>query len=201
MTADRLPHGTRDRYNQLGCRCEPCTAANTREHKLYLLGYRPKLIDGTGTRRRIQALRALGWTYAEIGEACGRTTRGWAAQLVNVPGKIRQDVAADIAAAYERMSAQAPEGKFRARGRRLAAEQGCYPPLAWDDIDDPDENPAATVEAPRGPGRPETLTSVLEDFDWLMAAGESAELTARRLGVQVETVRDYRTRQVRRSIA
>jgi hypothetical protein len=189
-------HGTRTRYVNRGCRCRACTDANTREHKRYLLGYCPRLIDPTGTRRRVQALIALGWTYAEISEACGRETKQWAHYVTTTPGRVREDVAADVATAYERMSAVVPDGPYRARARNLARRKGWLPPLAWDDIDnDPEPTPVK-----RRPGRQEVLPQILEDFDWLTSAGESPEKAAERVGVTLATIRDYRLRAARREM-
>jgi hypothetical protein len=134
MLPDDARHGTKNGYSA-GCRCAPCTAGNTRAHKLYLLGRSPRLVDASGSRRRVRALLALGWTNLEVAEACGRTTREWAHYIATSDGRIREDIARDVAAAYERMSMTLPEGKYRNRGRTLARRKGWLPPLAWDDID------------------------------------------------------------------
>jgi hypothetical protein len=71
-------------------------------------------------------------------------------------------------------------------------------PLAWDDIDH-DEHPRIEHRAAK-PGRPEVLTQILEDFDWLTSAGESPEKAAERVGVTLATIRDYRLRAARREM-
>ena len=68
-----MRHGTLAEY-VAGCRCDDCRWANARYHKGLVLdmsrGIR-RLIDATGTRRRIHALQALGWTLQDIADAAG----------------------------------------------------------------------------------------------------------------------------------
>jgi hypothetical protein len=175
MTTTEPRHGTRQGYLYDGCRCASCTAANTREHKLYLLGRKPKLIDPTGSRRRIHALLALGWTYGEISTACNRTSRNWACYVATSEGRIRSDVAAVIAAAYEWMSTTIPDGPYRDRGRSIAAAKGWHLPEAWDDIDDPHEAPYEGEQPPpeRGPGRRQTFHERVEDAEWMADTDET----------------------------
>jgi hypothetical protein len=96
-------------------------------------------VDATGTRRRLQALQAVGWT-AEL----------LAAQLGRRPGSLHRSMtcesvtartAHDVATLYERLwntrPPRATEGQRAAAdaAQAHAAEQGWLPPLAWDDID------------------------------------------------------------------
>lgn len=150
MSPDDPRHGTRAGYSahrRAGQdACADCRRANTRDHKLFLLGRKPRLIDPLGTHRRIRALLALGWTHVEIARHCGLTTRGWTSELLRA-GQVRQDTAAAIARAYDAMSGQVPQGKYRDRGRSIARAKGWPPPLAWDDIDrDPEPPSAAEVD-------------------------------------------------------
>lgn len=164
-----IEHGIRA-YKTGVCRCEVCCAANTLSLKLWKLGRCPKLIDPTGTKRRIEAMLWLGWTYRDLGDHAGRE-RGWAHALHKGHGRIREDTAALITAAYETLSMQIPEGRYVGRNRAYAAKQGYLPPLAWDDdtIDDPNAEPSG-VPTPldRGRGRPdEDRADALTDYlDW-----------------------------------
>lgn len=151
MTADLreaacvgVPSSTR---YKAGCRCDGCRRAHTIDHKRWLMGQTGRLVDATGTRRRIQALAALGWTYLEIAEVCGATTRGWARETLDQP-RVHSATAARVFDAYEQMSMTVPTGKYRTRGRLSAQRKGWPPPLAWDDIDDPSETPAAWTYQP-----------------------------------------------------
>jgi hypothetical protein len=140
VTIDNGHHGTHRGY-VIGCREQCCTAAHTRYMKLYRLGRSHRLIDPTGTVRRINGLYALGWTAAQIGERCGRG-REWARHVRRSP-MISTRTAGLIAAAYDALSMTIPAGPYAERGRREAAAKGYLPPLAWDDdtIDDPAARP------------------------------------------------------------
>lgn len=60
---------------------------------------------------------------------------------------VRPVTAAKIRTAYERLWDQRVEGRAGRQARAYAAKCGYAPPLAWDDIDDPDEQPQHLVEA------------------------------------------------------
>lgn len=142
-------HGSHRGY-LLGCRQECCTHAHTRYMKLYRLGRTPKLVDSTGTVRRIQALAALGWSSADIGARCGRG-REWA-RMVGRSASVTVRTAQLISAAYDELSMRLAPGDYAARLRREAAEKGWAPPLAWDDdaIDDPAASPHFGAQSGRG---------------------------------------------------
>lgn len=147
MTPEDPRHGTHRGY-VVGCREDCCTRAHTRYMKLYRLGRIPQLIDPTGTVRRIQALYALGWTSADIGEQCGRG-REWA-RMIARSTSVTTTTADRIVVAYEALSMRLPHGGYANRSRRHAQRMGWAPPLAWDDetIDDP----AATPRGQHGGG-------------------------------------------------
>lgn len=98
-----------------------------------------KLIDPTGTRRRLRALQAAGWPLATIGARLG----GHA----SLPGKwltsptVTRATAARVRDLYDELSTT-PGPSAETRRRALAA--GHQPPAEWrdDDIDSPDEPPA-----------------------------------------------------------
>lgn len=149
------------------------------------------LVPMLGAVRRVQALMALGWRHSDITPLIGRESHHIAA------GRHPRMPALDwrvVDAAYDALSATpGPSSLSRARARR----QGYAPPLAWDNIDDPDEQPYAAPK--RTGGRPARAAAVVEEFDWLTGCGESPEIAADRLGVTLATVRDYRTRVARRA--
>src|ERR1019366_6199975 len=119
---------------------------------------------GGGTRHRVQALVAAGWSQAQL-----------AGLLMTSPGRVgallrEERVTAGKAAAvrglYERLWNQPPpEGNHRARiaasrARNYAAARRWGPPMAWDDEepDKPEGRPAkgwrrtAGTRRPAGPG-------------------------------------------------
>jgi hypothetical protein len=80
-----------------------------------------------------------------------------------------------------------------ARAKGIARKYGWVSPLAWDDdnIDDPAATPNLGEPSPRG------SSPLLENADWLLAAGCSLHETARRLGVSPHSIERarYRARQ------
>lgn len=141
MTPDDPRHGTVAGY-VAGCRQECCRAAtreNTRRTRARRYLYGPLTIDGTGTRRRLQALVALGWSLRELDVELGRRNSYCSYLLADDARPVHRTVADQVIALYDHLSMVRPEGWLAERQRRLAARRGWVPPLAWDDIDDPDE--------------------------------------------------------------
>lgn len=103
-------------------------------------------IDATGTRRRLQALIAVGWTQAWLARDLGRS-----------PTNLRRSMTSDavttrtaqlVSDMYERLwDAEPPDQLASQRrasetARAQAARQAWLPPLAWDDIgEDPEPDP------------------------------------------------------------
>jgi transcriptional regulator with XRE-family HTH domain len=140
--------------------------------------------DATGTRRRVQALVARGWSQAKI-----------AARIGMLPGNFgdivyrRPAVTAATARAVEKLYAELwdqapPESSHREkiaanRARNYAAERGWPPPAAWDDIDDPRARPADGWQRAAGLSVAE-LAAEARDLEELgLDRGEAA----RRIGV------------------
>jgi len=95
-------------------------------------------VDMIGTRRRIEALRAIGWPT----EIIAAEALGWSRALRDLPrGPLVLRTTADkIRAFYDTHSMTlGPSTRTRAH----AARAGWAPPLAWDDdeIDDPQAQP------------------------------------------------------------
>lgn len=147
IAPDDPRHGTHRGY-VLGCREDCCTRAHMRYMKLYRLGRTNRLIDPTGTVRRIRALYALGWSARQIGEHCGRSAE-WSRHIEKQSRLVSTRTALLIADAYEHMCMTLPTGPCADRCRREAAAKGYAPPLAWDDIDDPKARPRRGAPRPR----------------------------------------------------
>jgi hypothetical protein len=98
-------------------------------------------VNAAGTRRRIQALAAFGWSIAEQARRLNRGIRNFNDLLTQQLVTVR--TAREVAELYEQMSATPPPaGMVRTRTRRMAANREWAPPLAWDDdIDDPAATP------------------------------------------------------------
>ncbi|MER6492640.1 hypothetical protein [Streptomyces griseorubiginosus] len=106
-----------------------------------------KYVDATGLRRRLQALRAIGWSAqilaAKAGSAEARIQRICAGEQPTV----RQVLAEKILKLYAELSqTPAPAGRSATRAKNHAIANGWAPPVAWDDdtIDDPAAQPELT---------------------------------------------------------
>lgn len=139
-------------------------------------------VDGTGTRRRLQALVATGWPQMRIAHRMGTNNR-------IVWTQIRRDVV-EVATArnarrvYDELwdadpAAAGVHDRYIQQARSIAARHGWPPPAAWDDgyID----SPAAAPDLGEEPGRYEAIA---EDARWLMGTqGYTREQAAHRLGI------------------
>lgn len=153
MTPDDPRHGTTAGYDTHLRHGEPSCADCRRAAALYENTLRMEKARGirrtttaVGVARRVQALVALGYTFRQIGEALGVAhdqPQKWARQ----DSYVRSSTLERVAALYDAWSmTPAPQTTGRQRwstsyARTVAAKNGWVPPLAWDDIDDPDENP------------------------------------------------------------
>lgn len=147
----------------------------------------PLLVDTTGTVRRLRALMAIGWTAERIAEH-GPWDTGEALLIISKRDTVHVDTRDRVAAIYEQLCMTPGPS---ARTRRYAASKGWAPPLAWDNIDDPDETPALPETRRDGPRTAAERSAEydrdraarLEDLWFLARTGESFEFAARRLGV------------------
>lgn len=141
----RHEHGTVLAYNNDGCRCERCATVRAQyikwwRHEFYRrieAGEPAGLVDGTGTRLRLQALAALGWSTTSIG-AHLRVTQSRASEMRLHDGNVRRELALRVVALYDELWNVVPTGRGSERARRYASGQGWLRPLDLDDdtIDD-----------------------------------------------------------------
>lgn len=97
-----------------------------------------------GIQRRLRALQAIGWSARAVAAEMG-TEETTLRNLIRRehPQFVRRAYAERILAAYDVLSATPRGGRGAARARNAAAANGWAPPSAWDDIDDPHEDPFA----------------------------------------------------------
>lgn len=123
--------------------CDPCARAASRRRKLNRLRRqegRPGLVPALGTVRRLQALQAIGYGYPRLAIETGISEK--TLRNPTYRGQWVYRVTADaVATVYERLCMTPLDGPYARRSRNMAAAKGWMPPLAWDDIDDPDERP------------------------------------------------------------
>ncbi|WP_326828716.1 hypothetical protein OIE13_22660 [Streptosporangium sp. NBC_01810] len=102
-------------------------------------------IDASGTRRRLQALVATGWSQSKLGVRLGIDPQNFSSMLRRA--KVLVGTARAVRDLYDELWDQAPpEGTHRdkiaaSRARNHAATKSWLPPQAWDDdlIDLPDD--------------------------------------------------------------
>lgn len=108
-----------------------------------------RAVDGTGTRRRLQALIALGWPQSWLADLLDRDATNLGRALRS--GQVTARTAEDVAALYDRLwDTRPPTDTPRQRRAvtdtlRRAARHGWLTPLAWDDPDHDPEPPAAAA--------------------------------------------------------
>jgi hypothetical protein len=199
--------GTESGYRDHGTgpKCDPCKKAHAAKRADYrrrrYLNHAPLKVDATGTRRRIQALAAIGWSMAEQSRRLGQTTTFMHA--VTERSWVWPETAEKVRALYDELSMVPGDG---VRARNEARKRGWPVPLQWDDdrIDDPTYNPAGTSRAPKSvddvaieramAGDRVHLRPVerAEAVRRMTASGLSAAEIAVRLGVSDRTVDRWR---------
>lgn len=144
-----------------------------------------------GVTRRIQALMWLGYSPVRIAEAAGchrdtiRDARDEPPQFLTIA------VRNGIAAAYNRLSMTPADGDTKqlkagvARTRNRAIRCNYLPPLAWTNIDDPNDVPDPKhwkpVRAWHGP-------ELLKEWAHLTGLGVGEDQAAKQLGITLESV-------------
>lgn len=143
-----------------------------------------KLRHDVGTMRRLQALACLGWSTDALGARIGMP--GGLNELRNGSRYPLASTKARIVALYDelwdqpRPATDAHTKRAVTMQKRLAAENGWMPPMAWDDdtIDDPDARPDLGAETtPR-----DNATARRAEALWLLHQGEPFDQAARRAG-------------------
>lgn len=126
-------------YDYGDCRCP----AGREAHRLYRKRLRegrqpPADVPAIGTARKLQALTALHHHREFLAEQLGLSPRRVFQLTFNETGRVHRTTAARVDALFERLSAT----PGTSRHARIVTERyGFVPPLAWDDIDDPDAKP------------------------------------------------------------
>lgn len=152
MSPDDPRHGTVAGYRR-GCRDRCCKEGVNRYHQLrHLKELRGEpltdLQPALGTRRRLQALMALGWSLSRLATHTGIDPT-YLRVIVRQNQRVTTAIAETVATTYDALSMTLPPSTTRgerqglARSLRYARERGFAPPLAWDDIDN-DPEPART---------------------------------------------------------
>lgn len=146
MSPNDPRHGTNAGY-KAGCRDQCCRAAAAHYERWRdydkALG-RPRTLPAIGFRRRVEALRAIGWSVNDIADAINLDVRNLSrtCEATSVYRSTHQK----LAEAYERMCMRPPTDTYANRRKTIALRRGCVPPLAWDDIDSDLDPPTSSFE-------------------------------------------------------
>lgn len=145
------------------------------------------MVDATGSRRRLQALMALGHTLPDIARLVGVGISSLQQTVDGRWARIKTTTATKIGRVYRQLSiSPAPESRVAEQARNDAMAKGWYGPMAWADIDDP-----ACVPDPNEPVAPMSVHP--NDVAELAAQGLDDAAIGRRLGVSPRTVLRART--------
>lgn len=165
MIADDPRHGSVTGYNRIPCRetcCKRAMATYKARWAWDRLNGKRRIISSVGSQRRIEALAWLGWSRQALAERLEVQAANVSQWMRN--DTITADLAARIALLYDDLCMTVPTGNPQAIAnvRNQARARGARPPLAWDDIDDPDERPSCGVRSDWGRPRDDIDEVVVE---------------------------------------
>lgn len=173
-------------YNGHGCRCVECCAARSRKKREEYYGIRritrrDVKVSSLGAQRRLQALAFMGWSCMVLAERMDTHYR----PLNRLRGGGRDNVMLSthllIDRVHRELAARQAPGRSGVLTRAHAQKRGWVSAAAWDDIDDP-------VEQPKGVDRSRVGGVDRELVEWLAAEGFSDSVIAERLGCSDRTV-------------
>lgn len=141
MTPTDPRHGTQAGYTA-GCRAECCLRAAVRYTKQLRLdqqrGVPSRKVSAVGTRRRVHALARLGWPIAYQASRIGVSTQALQHSISEERAHVFRARHDEILALYAELSMKVG---YSTSSASRAKAKGWAPPLAWDDIDNPDARP------------------------------------------------------------
>ncbi|BBC30054.1 hypothetical protein SGFS_013480 [Streptomyces graminofaciens] len=148
------------------------------------------IVDGTGTRRRLQALIAMGWTCRALAPRLGIHARQVDSLVWSE--RVLASTAARVAEHYRVLQTCRPgdhgvPSRSQNLARNTAARNGWHGPLAWDDIDDPNAEPETDTDDTTTPRRRKVNADPAR-VARLTAQGMTAEQIAREIGCHKRTV-------------
>ncbi|MGW4505753.1 hypothetical protein ACWENO_14045 [Streptomyces sp. NPDC004436] len=154
-----------------------------------------KVVNATGTLRRIQALSRMGHPLRVIAQHAGTNKDVLRKLLHGKQAGVTQSLAARITQAYDLLSQQEPPfNKHTSRARNIATSRGWHLPSAWaeDALDDPDAEPATEMNSR------ELAAYRRQEIAHLASFGIPEHDIAARLGMSTDYVHD-RIRDMRRA--
>jgi hypothetical protein len=176
-------HGDMSAYTRYGCRC-PDARETWRLYGKRRREGRPEVrkVPVVGMSRRLNALMAIGYDFPAMSQLSGLPVNTLKGVAQSRRANTYRHVAERVCELYRQRS-MIPGGSVRAV--TWAKRQGYAPPLAWDDIDDPNAEPQGVGFDPRP--RHQRLPPGAE-LVFLLDGGESVASLATRFEVKEFTV-------------
>lgn len=143
------------------------------------------LVDPTGTVRRLRALVAIGWHETALAGILGMGVGNFWTMLHGRRGRITTAKQHAVTAMFRELWDKPQTGVAADRARRLAKHYRWVGPLAWDNIDDPNEQPDGIARA-RDPRY--TAADYLDDVAFLLELGESPHQAAALVDKSISTI-------------
>jgi hypothetical protein len=138
-----------------------------------------------GATRRVRALLRQGWRHQDLHEYAGRSV------AVFATGTYTRTKAIDwriVAGLYDQLSmSDGGSQKTATRAQRL----GYAPPLAWDNIDNPDEQPTGVRDPDRTLDRTAERADILTEID---GRGGNHYEAARTIGIRLDALEKWMDR-------
>jgi hypothetical protein len=159
-------------------------------------------VPNVGTKRRLQALMAIGWSQTALANSIGMEVRNFN-HLLHGKRAVTAKNARAVKDLYDELWNTTPDAPTRwhagaiTRSLRYARTHGWPPPMAWDDdtLDDPQATPDTGDTGSRG--------ATVENVEWLLTEIDpvaTVDQVAHRLGISVSGVQWALTRDGRRDL-
>lgn len=154
------------------------------------------IMPAVGATRRVRAVHTMGHTATAFATRSGLGLPYISELLNGHINTVRAETHDRIDATYRALiNAVARPSKGATRARRRAQTEGWPPPLAWDNIDDPAEQPTGWQRSDERCG-----ADLVEDAEFIVrTTGVSFALAAERLGVHRNTLERARERSAARA--
>lgn len=103
-------------------------------------------VDGTVTRRKLEALQAIGYSLTNLAQRMGRTQQSLSETFHNW-SPVHIETVKAVARLYDELHDSPPEGIYANRVRIRARRLGYAAPACWDDIENYSERPKGVLKA------------------------------------------------------
>ena len=103
-------------------------------------------VDGTITRRKLEALQAIGYSLTNLAARMGRTQQSLS-ETFHDDTPVHIETVKAVARLYDQLHDSPPPGPYANRVRIRARRLGYAPPAAWDCIENRSERPKGVLKA------------------------------------------------------